>query len=172
VIKKSYTKTKTSILWKIPIDDLREKVASYTALGQILRDYGLENKGRNSSTLKRRLSADGIDFSHFRMGIGSNKGRTFKKCKMTLEECCRVVFIENSKFNRSSVKRYLKRFDLKPYVCECGQFPMWNGKPLVLQLDHKNGISNDHRLENIQWICPNCHTQTSTFAGKQKSRFL
>lgn len=141
-----------------------------SSLGQILRDYGLENKGRNSHTLKQRLVAEKIDFTHFKMGISSNKGRTFEKCKMTLDECLTTVFITQSTFNRSSVKRYLKRFELKAYQCECcGQSPHWNGKPLVLQLEHKNGVSNDHRLENICWLCPNCHSQTETFAGKQRN---
>jgi len=45
--------------------------------------------------------------------------------------------------------------------------PMWNDKPLVLQIDHINGVSNDNRIENLQILCPNCHTQTVTFAGRR-----
>lgn len=168
MIKATYTRKKRSVLWTIPLEELKSKVSTYSSLGQILRDYGLENKGRNSHTLKQRLLEEKIDFSHFRMSIYSNVGRKFGQCKMTLDECMRTVFIQNSTFNRTSVKRYLRRFELKQYVCECGQIPVWNGKPLVLQLEHKNGVSNDHRLENIQWICANCHTQTVTFAGRSK----
>lgn len=46
--------------------------------------------------------------------------------------------------------------------------PTWNGKPLILTLDHRNGISNDHRLENLRWLCPNCNSQTETFCGRRK----
>lgn len=168
MIKSKYSRQKRSILWKIPSDELKLKVKLHSSLGQILKDYGMKNKGGNSCTLKKRLFEENIDFTHFKMGISSNKGRKFELCKMTLEECLRVIFIPNSKFNRISVRRYIKRFNLKPYVCECGQLPEWNNKLLVLQLEHKNGISNDHRLENIQWLCPNCHTQTSTFAGRNR----
>ena len=45
---------------------------------------------------------------------------------------------------------------------------MGNGKPLVLQLDHINGISNDNRIENLRFLCPNCHAQTESFAGRNK----
>ena len=43
-------------------------------------------------------------------------------------------------------------------------------KKLSLQLDHINGINNDHRIENLRFLCPNCHSQTETYAGKNKGR--
>ena len=52
--------------------------------------------------------------------------------------------------------------------CGCGQGPSWNGRPLVLQVDHINGDPLDNRQENIRFICPNCHTQTENFAGNKR----
>ena len=48
--------------------------------------------------------------------------------------------------------------------------PLWNGIPLVLQLDHINGINNDNRIENLRFLCPNCHSQTTTFSGKHAKK--
>ena len=45
----------------------------------------------------------------------------------------------------------------------------WNGNPLKLQLHHINGNHNDNRIENLQILCPNCHTQTDNFCGKNKN---
>ena len=60
---------------------------------------------------------------------------------------------------------------LKEICIECGQTNKHNGKKLVLQLDHINGDNNDYRIENLRILCPNCHSQTNTFAGKnQKER--
>lgn len=75
------------------------------------------------------------------------------------------VFIEGSTHPRHRLKeRFLK---LVPHQCAiCGQSDTWNGLKLVLQLDHKNGIHNDNRRENLQLVCPNCHSQTETYAGR------
>jgi hypothetical protein len=55
-----------------------------------------------------------------------------------------------------------------PNICNiCKLLPEWNGKPLILELDHINGISSDNTLSNLRLICPNCHSQTDTFCGKQ-----
>jgi len=51
---------------------------------------------------------------------------------------------------------------------ECGLGEEWNGKVLVLELDHINGDKNDNRLENLKILCPNCHSQTPTFRGRKK----
>lgn len=79
------------------------------------------------------------------------------------------IFIENSPYGRSTVKRVLIREKILEYKCnECENTGMWNGKPLTLQLEHKNGFPNDNRLENLEFLCPNCHSQTSTFAARNK----
>lgn len=81
------------------------------------------------------------------------------------------VQILNPSSRSITVKRYILRNNLLPYECVlCGMGPEWNGKPITLQLDHINGINNDHRLENLRILCPNCHSQTDTFAGKNITR--
>jgi hypothetical protein len=54
---------------------------------------------------------------------------------------------------------------------ECGMEPLWQGKRLVLILDHRNGDNTDNRLENLRLLCPNCNSQQPTFAGKNKGRY-
>lgn len=79
-------------------------------------------------------------------------------------------FIENSPTTRAVIRKYIIRHNLIPYVCEkCGNDGNWQGQILTLQLDHRNGINNDHRLKNLRWLCPNCHSQTETFTGRNKT---
>lgn len=77
------------------------------------------------------------------------------------------AFIENSSVARHVIKKRIIRDALIEYNCNCcGIMPLWNGTTLSLQLDHINGVNNDHRLENLRFLCPNCHTQQETYAAK------
>ena len=59
-----------------------------------------------------------------------------------------------------------------PYKCkECGISEKWNNKPIILHLDHINGINNDNRLENLRFLCPNCHSQTDTYCSNTQIRY-
>ena len=65
------------------------------------------------------------------------------------------------------MKRFLSK--TKGYVCDdCGTGGNWNGKNLVLQLDHIDGNSDNNMLDNLRLLCPNCHTQTETWCGRNK----
>ena len=82
--------------------------------------------------------------------------------------------IENSEITQASLRKIIKNNDLIPYYCSnkaCGlhkKEPIWAGRSIVLHLDHINGIRNDNRLVNLRYLCPNCHSQTSTYCGRNK----
>ena len=67
-----------------------------------------------------------------------------------------------------TIKFNLQKFNEYRICSECGQGETWNGKVLVLQLDHIDGNSDNNKLENLRILCPNCHTQTETFTSRQK----
>ena len=69
---------------------------------------------------------------------------------------------------RAGVRRVIIKDKLIPYECNECSISEWNGKQLALHLDHINGKNSDHRLENLRFLCPNCHSQTQTYTGKNK----
>jgi Zn finger protein HypA/HybF involved in hydrogenase expression len=81
-----------------------------------------------------------------------------------------LVFCVDSEFsNRTALKKRLISLGIE-YRCagpDCIISDTWLGAPISLQLDHINGIYNDNRLENLRFLCPNCHSQTDTYAGKK-----
>jgi DNA-binding transcriptional ArsR family regulator len=71
---------------------------------------------------------------------------------------------------RAYLKRRLLRAGLLPRCCQQCGISEWRGKPLSLHLHHINGDGRDNRLRNLQILCPNCHSQTDSWGGRNGKR--
>lgn len=150
-------KKRTSIIWELSKEDFTLLIKNCRTIAEVLNFFGLLNKGGNYRTLKKRLQEENISIAHFQPRTIKTKG------KLVLQE----MLTENSPHSRHNIKKRIMKENLLEYKCaECESEPIWNNKPLVLILDHINGISNDYRIENLRFLCPNCNSQTNTFAGK------
>ena len=67
---------------------------------------------------------------------------------------------------RYHLKARLISEGLKQDRCERCGISEWQGRPITLALHHVNGLRDDNQLENLQILCPNCHSQSDTFAGR------
>ena len=70
--------------------------------------------------------------------------------------------------SRATIKRHLLQAGILENRCDLCGITAWRGRPLSIQIDHINGVRDDHRLENLRMLCPNCHSQTETFAAKNR----
>lgn len=94
---------------------------------------------------------------------GHNKGKNIERF-----ETQDILAGKHPQYSTLKLKnRLIKENILKEECSECG-IKDWNRKKIVFQLDHINGESKDHRLQNLRLLCPNCHSQTDTWCGKNK----
>jgi hypothetical protein len=150
-------------------EELIVAVENNTTMSGVARDLGIGGSPGNKATIERHIERLGLSTDHF-LGRSSNRGKPGKAGRWELDE----ILVENSPYGGSTfqLKRRLLNEGLIQNICElCGLGPIWQGKVLKLQLDHINGHSRDHRLENLRMLCPNCHTQTPTFTSKRGGRY-
>jgi 5-methylcytosine-specific restriction endonuclease McrA len=99
--------------------------------------------------------------------MGHLKGKTHNWApEISVED----AFVIGGSLSSYKLHQKIKKYNLKDYKCSYCGISEWNGKELSLHLDHINGINNDNRLDNLRFLCPNCHSQTDTYCGKNKKR--
>ena len=146
-------------------DAARAAIAQSLCWTDALRLLGYMSRGHNYRTLKRWAGIWSIPTGHFDPDIG--RRRAGRRQTLPLEQ----VLVENSSYSRDRLKRRLYDAGLKERRCEmCGQGEMWCGRSMSLVLDHINGTSNDHRLENLRIVCPNCAATLDTHCGRNVPR--
>lgn len=95
----------------------------------------------------------------------SDKKRKRPYNKINLDD---ILMGKHPEYQTFKLKKRLIEEGIKLNICEeCG-ITEWNKKPIEMQLDHVDGNSHNHKLENLKLICPNCHSQTLTYCGKNK----
>lgn len=143
---------------------LNKAVQQNHSIAGVMRTLGLRPAGGMHSHLSRRIKAFGIDTSHF-LGQGSNRGPDHRgPKKLSWWEV--LVLRANGRRQKAHVLRRALLETGREYRCAglgCSLSEQWLGNPLVLHVNHKNGDWLDDRAENLEFLCPNCHSQTATY---------
>jgi rubrerythrin len=141
---------------------------SFSYMG-VLRWLGLKQAGGTQCHIKRKLLQYNIDISHF-------TGQAHLKGKHSSNKLSASQILIKRNNNRRQDAYKLRRALIESgivYECEiCKNNGVWNDKKLTLQVDHKNGDWQDDKLENLRFLCPNCHQQTSNFGSRPKTKVI
>lgn len=136
------------------------------SIAGVIKSLGLISAGGNYITIKNKIKELNLDISHF-TGQGWNVGDRYRPInkKQPLEE----ILIENSTYiNSNHLRERLIKDGCKEPKCEICGLSHWLEKPIRLELHHINGNRTDNRIENLMILCPNCHSQTDNYRGKNK----
>lgn len=132
-------------------DELKATIAESFNIAHILRTLQLNTVYHYK--IKEFIENNNLSTTHFKIvykhtPYNGNKIRSFSSYKKTLLRQGKLV-------NKCAI---------------CNMNPIWNNKPLVLQLDHINGDHSNNSIENLRLLCPNCHTQTDTYTGRNSKK--
>ena len=150
-------------IYKLSDEQFVELLKKSSTISEVLFKLGYTTKGNSwgYSQIKRRMTDLNLDYSIF-------KGKSYLANKKPDKISEQDILRENCKHQRTILRRYVIKNNLIPYKCAICGCTEWQGKTLSLELDHINGINNDNRLENLRFLCPNCHSQTSTYGSRNQ----
>ena len=144
---------------KVTDEQLAEAVKVSFSVMEVLRFLCKKEAGGSHTHYSRRILSLGLDTSHF-LGRSWNKGKTFEASHRKPED----ILVKRESGGRAKavqLRRAMIASEVKHECSCCGQLPEWRGYPLTLDVDHINGDWLDDRLENLRFLCPNCHSQFS-----------
>ena len=156
----------TNKIYECTDEQFVELIKNSTNISEVLFKLGYSVKGNSwgFSLIRKRMSELGIstkDFKGKSALITTNADREIDPNKLLSKNC---------KHQRTVLRRYIIKENLIPYKCAICGVTEWNGKTLSLELDHINGVNNDNRLENLRFLCPNCHSQTTTYGSRNQQK--
>lgn len=140
-------------------EEFEDAVVKSKSIKEVFLRLGNSTTGYNTFHRYKKLYK--IDTSHLCGQILAGKNQKGRVHQRPLSE----ILIKDG----TSLKIRLIKEGLLENKCKICGIDSWDGKPLTLQLDHINGDHWDHRIENLRILCPNCHTQTDTYANKKGS---
>lgn len=144
------------------VEQLREAVKRGECWSDVCRSVNVTICTFNFKRMQKLCADHSIDYTHF----AERRKRTFRRNKRNWSDS--EVYCEQSLFPRSQLRRKFLIDKFVPYCCAlCKNKGEWFGKMLTLEVEHKNGINDDNTKSNLEWLCPNCHSQTPTYRNSK-----
>ncbi|MFG2096632.1 HNH endonuclease signature motif containing protein [Streptomyces sp. NPDC048612] len=142
--------------------ELKRAVASSQSLAGVLARLALTDNGTSRRAVKRGIEAYGLSTEHF-TGQGHRRGLPSPN-RRSADHILRQRAPGSRRERTTFLRRALDEKNVPRRCTECGLGDTWQGKRLVLEIDHVSGDRLDNRLKNLRYLCPSCHSQTTGFS--------
>lgn len=136
---------------------LEDAVEKNVSVCGVMKTLGLKPIGGNHTHITKRIKQFDIPTTHF-TGKSYLKGRKALAYKNWDAILIDETGTAKSRRGAYQLRRALIECGIK-YSCQCGNDGVWMGSPITLEIHHKNGNVFDNRIQNLQFMCPNCHSQ-------------
>jgi hypothetical protein len=148
---------------------LIEAVRTSKSFREVIRKLDLAEAGGGYLVCKARIIELNLDTSHF-LGQRANCGPAHRGGfpKKSHEQLLIIGIPGSPPVNTHRLRRAMIEYGFAQICSICTGLPVWNGRDLTLQIDHRNGQRWDNRPENVRFVCPNCHSQTETFGSRNR----
>lgn len=151
-----------------------DAVESSLSVREVILSLGMSESGGSRQHLNRRIALLGLDTSHFR---GQQRNRGIRPSnRMHWSQILVLRTAEQGKDNGARLKRCMMEAGVL-YICATNGCPTRNAstfwEDITLEVDHVDGNNLNNRLENLRFLCPNCHSQapTSSHSWKYATRY-
>ncbi|MEU8914451.1 HNH endonuclease [Streptomyces libani] len=148
----------------LPRNQVEKAVAASQSLAGALACLALTDSGTSRRTLKRSIEAYGLSTEHF-TGQGHRRGLPSPN-RRSADHILRQRDPGSRREKTTFLRRALDEKKVLRRCAECGLGETWQGKQLVLEIDHINGDRLDNRQANLRYLCPSCHSQTRSFSRR------
>lgn len=154
-----------SKFYKLNKEDIQNYFDTSYNMTEVILKTGCSTVGENFIALNRVISFFDINLDKY----NENKKQTINRIKRKTYDTFEILIKETSA--RNTIKKYIIKNKWLEYKCQrCGIIDIYNNEPIMLELDHINGNNKDNNLQNLRFLCPNCHSQTSTYGSKNRKK--
>lgn len=150
-------------------EELQNILDNSRSYKEVLSKVGLCETGSNRKTLRKVIDDYNLDLTKISINFNNFKKNNFG-VKVKHEKSLDDILNNKTPYYSGKLIKRLIREGIKNNICEKCGIENWNNEPLTMQLHHIDGNSKNNLLNNLQVLCPNCHSQTDNYAGRKMKK--